>query len=606
MLLCIVVSAQKNTDTLKTWMQKEETAKSITDTILHITDTVKREVEHDNTVVATAVSLKPYNGKIIRSITTHQLGFGVEIEAATNTILSFGAKMLNALHAKSKDNTIKRNVYLKEGTLFNAYLAADNERFMRTVDFIQDCRIIVDNHSSTADSIDIIVITKDIFAYEPSIGDLSPSAQEIGVINNNTLGSGQKLGIDVLHDTRRSSSWGLEGVYGYNNIASSFINVSVLASNINENIYDRRKDEETFLLQFDKPLESQYKRLAGGLLVAKGRSLNRFPNYYGGDYYRYNYGVADAWVGYNIDAQKYLRNETANLKKFVALRYFQYLFFETPYQINDSVYDQRFNSRLGLLGSITLFKQEYYRTKYVYGFGTTEDIPVGYKISITTGWYKQLSLSRPYLGVDVYRNLLSPKQDIIGLFARAGAFLSEGNLQDVGLIIGGSVFSRLIPWGSTRLRQYARLSLSSIDNRLALNPLRINNDLGLRDFTSDLASGDIRIALRLETFIFLKRKLLGFNLAPFVAGDLIWLGKNTVSTDAKGIFYGIGGGIRVRNENLPFGTYELRMLVNPRKLAGDSPFKLSLAINLKFRYNNSYVSKPDIVEMNSDSNGHLY
>ncbi len=44
----------------------------------------------------------------------------------------------------------------------------------------------------------------------------------------------------------------------------------------------------------------------------------------------------------------------------------------------------------------------------------------------------------------------------------------------------------------------------------------------------------------------------------------------------------------------------------PRKLAGDNRFKISLAVNLQFRYNGSYVSKPDIVEMNSDATGDIY
>jgi hypothetical protein len=259
-----------------------------------------------------------------------------------------------------------------------------------------------------------------------------------------------------------------------------------------------------------------------------------------------------------------------------------------------------------VLASITLFRQYYYKTKYLYGFGITEDIPAGFNVSMTAGWYKQLDLSRPYLGFEGHRYYITHKRDITDLFLRTGGFLHQGSFQDIGLLAGGSFFTRLMNVGNAKMRQYFRASYATLINRVALNPLRINNTLGLRNFNSDLASGDCRLALRSESFFFLQQKLFGFRLAPFISGDLVYLTRNQSLTDDSGWFYGIGGGIRTRNENLPFGTYEFRALINPRKLAGDNRVKLSVAVNLKFRYNGSYVSKPDIVELNSDVAGNIF
>lgn len=551
-------------------------------------------------------ALLPYEGRIIRSIQTNQLGFEKNISDSASDFVYFGTKMLNAVHARSRDNTIRRNVYLKEGTPFNPYLAADNERYLRTIGFIQDSRIIVNRRTSTGDSIDLIIVTKDLFAYVPSTGGVSPLRQRVGLSNINLLGTGQKISYGILHDSRRRPSAGMEAGYVYNNIAGSFLNASFNASTVARNIYDRREDEENFLLQLERPLVSQYKRLAGGLAIGKGKSLNRFPNYYGGDYYRYNYGLVDAWCGYNIGARKYLNDHKLHVKKFVALRYFNYHFFNTPYQVDEKTFDQRFNSRQGVLASLSLFRQYYYKTRYIYGFGVTEDVPAGFNVSITAGWYKQLDLSRPYLGVDAYRYIVSTKRDIAGLFLRSGLFVGQGQLQDVSLMGGASFFTRVMMAGNTRLRQYFRLSYATIINRVALNPLRINNTLGLRSFNSDLASGNCRLALRSETFLFLEQKYFGFRMAPFAAADLAYLGRNNSLTDDDGVFFGIGGGLRARNENLLFGTFEFRGIIIPRKLAGDNRLKLSLAVNLQFRYNNNYVSKPDIAEMNGDVNGDIY
>lgn len=560
----------------------------------------------ESVTVLNTKTLLPYEGKIIRHIKTEQLGFERGISDSSNNIIYFGTRMLNAVHVKSRDKTILRNVYLKEGEPFNPYLAADNERFFRTIGFIQDSRILVDSFSAGKDSVDITIVTKDLFAYSPSIGGLGPSRQQFGLTNINFSGTGQRLSFAMLHDTRRDPGFGFEAGYAYNNIGGSFVNGALNFGKISNNIYDRREDEESFLLDFTRPLVSQYKRFAGGLSIGKARSLNRYPNFYGGDFYRYEYGMVDAWGGYNLGARKYLNDHVLHVKKFVAMRYFNYHFFETPYQVEATKYDQRFNSRQGILASLTLFRQYYYKTRYIYGFGITEDVPAGFNISLTAGWYKQLDLSRPYAGVDLYRYWISNKSDIAGMFVRSGAFLHNGSLEDVGIIAGASIFSRIMHIGNARVRQYFRGSYSSIVNRVALNPLRINNSLGIRNFDSDLASGNTRLALRSETFIFLEQKYFGFRLAPFAAGDLTWLSNSKTGTDEYGLFAGLGGGIRVRNENLEFGTFELRGIFLPRRLPGDNRFKISLAVNLQFRYNSSYVSKPDIVELNSDVTGDIY
>lgn len=566
-------------------------------------DTVGRR---ENAIVLNTQPLLPYEGKIIRSIKTKQLDFNVSISDTSNDFLYFGTKVLNAVHATTKDHTIRRNLYLKEGEPMNAYLIADNERYFRTVGYIQDSRIVVNKRTSTEDSIDLIVITKDLFEYVPSTGGISPTRQRVGLGSNNLFGSGQSASFSFLNDVNRTPNTGLQVGYGYNSIMGSFINAYVSASRIARNIYDNREDEENFLLTLDRPLVSQYKRMAGGFSVGKGRSLNRYPNAYGGDFYSYDYGLIDVWMGYNLGAKKYLHDKKLHLKKFVALRYFNTTFFETPHQVNENTFDQRFNSRQGVIAALTLFRQYYYKTQYIYGFGITEDVPSGFNISFNLGWYKQLNLSRPYFGVDAYRYFVTPKRDIGCLFARSGWFIHDGSAQDISSLFGASFFVRLIPIGSVKLRQYFRASYASIQNRVALDPLRINNSLGLRNLSSYLASGNRRLALRSESAFFLQEKYFGFKLAPFLTGDFIYLGNNDSKVDAFGIFYGLGGGIRTRNENLILGTVELRAIVYPRKIQGDNRVKINVAINLNFRYNNSYVSKPDIVELNSDRTGDIY
>jgi len=74
----------------------------------------------------------------------------------------------------------------------------------------------------------------------------------------------------------------------------------------------------------------------------------------------------------------------------------------------------------------------------------------------------------------------------------------------------------------------------------------------------------------------------------------------------SGIYYGLGGGMRTRNENFAFGTIEFRFAYFPRSDAMANKFKFVIYTNLRFKFNNSYVHAPDIVQLNSDPTDSIY
>ena len=64
------------------------------------------------------------------------------------------------------------------------------------------------------------------------------------------------------------------------------------------------------------------------------------------------------------------------------------------------------------------------------------------------------------------------------------------------------------------------------------------------------------------------------------------------------IYTSMGTGIRVRNENLIFGTIELKGFYFPRTNLQVSPWNLSLLTNIRYKYNSSIIFKPDFVQIN--------
>jgi hypothetical protein len=216
-------------------------------------------------------------------------------------------------------------------------------------------------------------------------------------------------------------------------------------------------------------------------------------------------------------------------------------------------------------------------------------------------------MKRLYTGVDANLYVVTNSGYVRQYFLRTETFLNKGKIQDAAVLMGASIFSRVFSYRNLKIRQYLRLSYTRQFNRLGLEPLGINNVFGLQFISSDSASGHQRSSVHTETFFFLKYKMLGFKFATFASADIALITPEHKSVENSGFYLGLGGGVRTRNENIIlFGTIELRFMYFPRKSPQQNAFKLTINTNLRFRYNNSYVKEPDIIQVNSDNNNNIY
>jgi len=544
----------------------------------------------------------PYQGKGIRHIFLKQYGFErafSDTAKAPNT--DAGSRLLNSLHRNTRNWVIRNNLFVSENSTLNAYKVADNERYLRSLEYIQDARIIVVPIPDNPDSVDLLVITKDLFSITGELNSLSTNSYKGSITDANVLGMGQKVQVTTSLDPQRSPNFGYVVAYTKNNIGGSFINASVQLATINNDLGTGAQDEHAKAITFQRPLYSQYSHMAGALTIGDYESRKEYVNIPDSSFFKYHYNVVDGWIGYNIGIQKIGLN-SARDRRFVSVRYFRNHFSEIPYQVGDK-YFFKFNDRQAILGQFTFFKQDFYKTNYIYGFGTTEDVPYGYNIALTAGWYKQLNLSRPYVGANFNWYVASQKKDFIQYFVRTGAFYGQGQLEDASILFGSSLFSHLYVYKGIKVRQYLNVSYTKLFNRVGLDPLRIDNVFGIRYFTSDSVLGDQRMSLHTETSVFLKYKLLGFKFAPFVFADFSLITPEHQGFSKSALFYSLGGGLRLRNENLVFGTIEIFLAYFPRKgNRGDNPLKSFSNSDVQFKYNSSYVQAPDIVQLNTDNN----
>ena len=168
---------------------------------------------------------RPYEGKIIRKIIIERIGFEKNVIDTVHSIRSFVTGAANHLHSESKEWIVRQNLFIKEGSPLNSYRVSDNERYLRDLDFILDSRIFVKPIPTTKDSVDLIVITRDVFSLGGSFTPASFTKNRFQIYDDNLAGLGQRLQFNGVFDDARKPHFGYEWLYRKNNLMGSFVNV---------------------------------------------------------------------------------------------------------------------------------------------------------------------------------------------------------------------------------------------------------------------------------------------------------------------------------------------------------------------------------------------
>jgi hypothetical protein len=322
-------------------------------------------------------SFDVYGGKQIRYVYYNQLKvFGTTIED-TSVVPNKLVRFANNLHYNTRTWVIKQSLFFREGDTVNAYKLVDNERYLRRLPFIQDARIYVINSYENNDSIDIVVLTRCI-EYVGTISSFNGTAAAATIFNNIVAGAGQKVAFGFSWDNSYTPQWRTGSSYTKYNIAGSFADVSVGYTMLNDKPdADSGQYENAVYLIINRPLYSTWATFTGGLTLSANKSINIYdqPDSLFRDY-RYN--LVDVWAGYNFTNQ-YKKTGYNSLKPNfgIELRNYNMNFTKTPTQ-TVAKDNPKYNSHNFLLGQFVVYHQDFFKTNYFFGFGRTEDIPMGY------------------------------------------------------------------------------------------------------------------------------------------------------------------------------------------------------------------------------------
>lgn len=582
--LCVCGQNQKDKDSKSTGIQalKKQTSQFIGS--FKKTDTVFNEKSEDAYI--------KHEGKIIRKITITRIGFDRNMIDTTRRLGSFVAKLADRWHRDTKEWVIRQNLFIKEGDKLNSYRIADNERYLRDLDFILDSRIYVKPIPGQPYAVDLVVVTRDVFSLGATVEVSSPTKYTISLQQNNLGGMGQRVQLSTLYDQDRGPHLGYQMLYQKTNILGSFVNATLDYSQYATAYAYGPENLTSYYLQLSRPLFMPYARWAGGITFSHSESVNVYskPDT---AFEHYKYNVQDYWAGYSFGHKRLLKEirEDRN-RKFIALRSFEQHYTLVPTNFAYSVDRLFYHNRTGVLGQITLFRQDFYKTRFVLGFGRTEDVAYGYKISFTTGWEKEQERQRQYTGVELYRNVVDKKGAFFTYSAKLASYFYKGP-EDALALIDINRFSRLYPLGKFNVRHQLGLGYANQFNQVEKRPLNINDTNGLTNFRTDSLLGNQRLNFRYDVFVFSPWKVLGFRIASTARTELVYLTQPGRPFIQKGNFFSaFSGGLRIRNENLVFNTIEARVIYYPRTVERISNIGFSVQANIRLKYPDVLVTAP--------------
>ena len=544
-----------------------------------------------------------YEKKIIRSIVIERVGVsGPKIPDGFKKSKEKLDNVIDKLHEKTREWVIKEYLFLKVNDTLNSYLLADNERFLRNQPFIHDARIIIDTLNSKGDSVNIIVITKDVWSLSGSVVAYNFDIKNPNYYNNyeaeiydaNFLGAAQRIQFNMLYDYNRHPPTSISAYYKKYNISHTYVDGTIGYSNSNGSANLGGEKEDAFYLQLYRPLYSPSAKYSGGIQLSQNRSINVFEKSEQ-DFRKYRYFLFDAWSAYSLKSKnKTIEKQKSRNERFFSARFTRQYFENKPTQ-NSELLNPSYHNRWIGITTLSFFREDFFKTRYVLGFGKTEDISYGYFVSFNYGYDYRLNKERYYTGFEFEKTNVWKKGRFSSIQLAAGGYYHKKNIEDIAIHFNGTIYSRLHTLNRLKFRQHLFAKYSICINPAFYGPITINGENGISGFNSSEIYGFQRFILRGQTTCWIPFKIYGFRFAIFASGELASVGSNQKLVSTFKMYSGLGSGLKVRNENLIFKMIQFKAYYYPNAPTGMQNYFLELSTSFEMRISKLQLHTPSFV-----------
>lgn len=493
-----------------------------------------------------------YAGKVIRSVhITVTDPFGYSVDDTTKAPSAWIQRAGNAFHRTTRAFVVRNLLLFQQGDTVDALKVTESERLLRASPMVNDARITVSGAGK--DSVDVHVVVHDKWNFDLS-GEGSFDSFSLTARDRNFLGFGQQLEQKVVYGPgyERPQLSGQHRVY---NIQNTYIGSTLQ--------YSTSAERDQVGIDLARAFYSPLTRYAGGFSLAKAWTRTPVRDSLGERIgtTRLDPIALDTWVGRSFRLANDGSDPGRSSNFTAALRYYQTRFAVRPPFSEDSL---RVNSESSTwLMTVGFGVRQYYKDRYLYRFGSSEDVPEGILLRGTSGFDRTEDMSwRMYTGIALSRGRHYPKFGYASASVEYGTFWQGSSVDGATLRIDLMYFSDLATSGRWHFRQYVRTNIVGGFHRRAFESINLNGDQ-FYGFSSDRVAGTHKEVLRFETVAYTPYNILGFRFAPVLLYGLGTIGYEKDPFFSGRIYHAITLGVLIRNENLLVSTFEVSLGIYP-------------------------------------------
>ena len=576
---------------LKTNMYKRRLTRQLYDAVFR--DVYNSRVRTGEVSQIEVNPFTPFEGRIIGSIYIRRLGvFGQTVYDTLRQSGKWLERTGNRVHVNTRENVIRRSYLLfREGDEVNPNVLRDNERLLRNTSIFHDARILVLPREGSRQFVDVYVITQDVWSLLPTGGVGALNRFSIGFEQRNFRGLGHQLYSQVAYngnDPRQRAEY--QGRYTVPFIGKTFLTAQA------DLLYLR--DLKQGSVRLFRPFLTPDTKYAGSIEINHTRVNDRVitrsdcvvvaP-------LRYSY--SDVWFGrsFRLFYRQQDSDEKGRSRLIIAVRNTNYEYTKRPNVTADT--NQRYQDSRTTLFSVGFSRRKYIRDVLIYGFGRTEDVPIGESVAGVIGFDNAELGQRLYTGLNFSQGKYIRRVGYLyGLVSLGGYTRTKGIEQSV-LSLESNYFSPLLKtkWGNMRHFFNTRFTtgIGRFENEyitLGSNGSGINTDgIGVN---SDALRGTKRWLINYENILFSQLNLVGFRVAFITFANVGLVSFSDRSLFHGPLYQGYGIGFRLRNENLTFNSFQIRLSYYPNIPGNTSPFRSGFEGIPSLRFRDFDLSAP--------------
>ena len=539
---------------------------------------------------------KLFEGRIIGTIYIRRLGvFGQTVYDTLRKPGNWIERTGTRLHTNTREHVI-RNSYLlfQQGDVLDPVLLRDNERLLRSTSIFHDARILVMPRSGSQQFVDVYVITQDVWSLLPNGGVGGLDNFNIGFDQVNFRGLGHQLFAQVAYaanDPRQKIEY--QARYKVPFIGKTFMTAEA------EMLYLRDLKQASAKLY--RPFLTPTTKYAGSIefnhtqvnnrIITRDDTVRLIP---------VSYNYSDVWIGrsFRLFYRQNDSEEKGRSRLVLSVRNTNYKYFRRPTVTEDT--NQIYQNSHTTLFSAGFSRRKYTRDVLIYGFGRTEDVPIGESAAVVAGFDDAELGKRFYAGTSFSQGRYVRHFGYLYGLINVGGYLRDGEFEQGVFSLESNYFSPLMKtkWGNMRHFFNTRYTtgIGRFNNEyisLGSNGSGINTDgIGINN---DALRGTKRWFFNYENVLFSRISFIGFRIAFVTFANLGLVSFPDRPLLAGPLYQGYGIGFRLRNENLTFTSFQIRFAYYPNIPNNTLPFRTAFEGVPTLRFRDFDLSAPRIV-----------